>query len=479
MGSPSKLSTSSVINGTRSNTTGLMAGAAENKITPTTELEVYEELYARALVLVDCSQIQAQENGGQYLVIVCLDQFGCPYYEIAQRAINRATGIPAERIFLNYSHSHNAVGPIGEWSEENQPSTAELVIPYEEWLGDDIDKLSAWDKWLVGHIAETVKRAYLAARPATLHAGRAPAQIGYNRREMRADGRIRHGVNPDGAVVPWADVIGVFEEGGERIAAMFSHAAHPVIVHHDWKNGIHSELGPDYPGYAVNHLKNLLSAEGCPPGVLMFAQACGGDVNAYPRASGDRNACDAAGLSLAFSTKRALDNLTQVVPTPIKRHSLTLTLPRRLPTVAECRAWLKDPILRDSSTPDYGPGNLEHLLNAAERGKREYLELPMQAFAIGPDLCLLLLPGEMFCEYQLYAEEVSPYAHTVVLGYINFSVSYVGMKRDYELPGLTGGHGIAPHTNVPLEPSVEATIKDGMRQLLTELKAKSNVLGIE
>ncbi len=472
MNSLSSVSTPSAISATHTNTTALMAGAAENAITPTTELEVYEDLYARALVLVDCSEIQTQEQDAQYLVIISLDQFGCAYYEIVLRAISRATGIPTNRIFLNYSHSHNALGPIGEWKEEEQPSTAELDIPYKEWLGDDIDKLGAWDRWLVGHIAEAAKRAVAVVQPATLHVGRAPAQIGYNRREMRADGRIRQGVNLDGAVVPWVDVIGVFGEDEKRIAAMFSHAAHPVIVHYDWKNGIHSVLGPDYPGYAVNHLKNLLSAEDQPHGVLMFAQACGGNVNGYPRASGDRNACDAAGLSLAFSTKRALDDSTKVTPTPIRHHSLTLTLPRRLPTVAECRAWLKDPILRDSSGPNYGTGNIEHLLAMAERGEREYLDLSMQAFAIGPDLCILLLPGEMFCEYQLYAEDLSPFAHTVVLSYINFSVSYVGTRKDYELPGLTGGHGIAPHTNTPLDPSVEETIKEGIRQILTELKVK-------
>ena len=454
------------------NSAALMAGAAENVITPTTELEVYEDLFARALVLVDNSEAVTQENGAGHFVIISLDHFGCAFYEIVLRAICRATGIPTHRIFLNYSHSHNALGPVGAWREEDQPSTAELDIPYEEWLGGDIGKLAAWDRWLVGHIAETAKRAYMAVQPATLHVGRAPAQIGFNRREMHADGRIRHGVNLDGPVVPWVDVIGVFGEDGHRICAMFSHAAHPVIVHYDWKNGIHSVLGPDYPGYTVKHLKNLLSAEGDPSGVLMFAQACGGNVNAYPRASRDHNACDTAGFSLAFSTKHALDNTTQVTPQPIRSHAMTLSLPRRLPTVAECEVWLKDPILHDSTAPDYGTGNIERLLDMAKRGEREYLELPMQAFAVGPDLCLLLLPGEMFCEYQLYADEMSPFAHTVVLGYVNFSVSYVGMKRDYELPGLTGGHGIAPHTNTPLDPSIEETVKEGISRILTELKEK-------
>ena len=232
------LLSSSITSTASPSTSMLMAGAAENIITPTTELDVYEDLYARALVLADYSEFREQGNDVRHLVIISLDQFGCAYYEVVLRAISKATGIPPNHIFLNYSHSHNALGPVGEWTEEKQASTAEIDIPYEEWLGDDFGRLGPWDTWLVGHIIEAAKRAFLALQPATLHVGRAPARIGYNRRELGNDGRIRQGVNLEGAVVPWVDVLGVYGEDGGRIAAMFSHAAHPVIVHYDWKNGI-------------------------------------------------------------------------------------------------------------------------------------------------------------------------------------------------------------------------------------------------
>ena len=62
--------------------------------------------------------------------------------------------------------------------------------------------------------------------------------------------------NPEGSVVPWVDVLGAYDEKGQIIAVLFSHAAHPVIVH--WSS---EEIGADYPGYAVEHLRNFLAAE--------------------------------------------------------------------------------------------------------------------------------------------------------------------------------------------------------------------------
>ena len=57
--------------------------------------------------------------------------------------------------------------------------------------------------------------------------GRAPVQIGYNRRLMNDEGYITMAPNPEGSVVPWVDVLGAYDENGQIIAVLFSHAAHP------------------------------------------------------------------------------------------------------------------------------------------------------------------------------------------------------------------------------------------------------------
>ena len=457
---------SSVAGRAESRPVTLMAGAAENVLTPAMEHaddwqpKIYDDLYGRSLVLSD---------GQEYLAIITADHLmqGFDETEIMRRVINRATGIPPKDIFINFSHTHNSMFPGDRWKKEAQTSTAKLDIPYDKWLGSEGKTLDPFVQWWFGHLAEATKRAKDNLQPAELGVGRAPVQIGYNRRPIR-DGVCVMAENPDGAVVPWTDVLSVYSlepQAGERIAVMFTYAAHPVIVHFSgWPNSDYSkpDIGPDYPGYAVKHLRHLLTTDSQPSGVLMFAQGCGGNINGFPLRGGF-GACETAGLSLAFATRNAVDQRAEIAPGALKNRELTLTLPYKMPPVAQVQKWL---------TQDPENGNLKHLLEISESGVREYLQLPMRAFAIGEELCILLLPGEMFCEYQLHADAVSPFTHTIVLGYINGSVSYVATAKDYELPDLTGGHGVSPNSAyLPLEPETEGMIQDGITQLLHDLKA--------
>ena len=128
-------------------------------------------------------------------------------------------------------------------------------------------------------------------------------------------------------------------------------------------------------------------------------------------------------------------------------------MPSRIPSVAQCKEWL-------ALEPD--SWNFKELLRLAESGEESFVELPMRAFAVGDKLGILALPSEMYCEYQLHADATSPFDHTIVSGYTNGSVGYIATKKDYELPGLTGGHGVSPATAWPLQPSVEELINDGI-----------------
>ncbi|HDZ21538.1 hypothetical protein LCGC14_0124090 [marine sediment metagenome] len=381
----------------------LMAGAAETVITRVKDRpEVYQDLYARALVLAE---------GAQRLAVVTLD-IGTVNYAVSEqllKAINAATGIPAENILICPSQTHSAPGVDGR---HLSPESRE---------------------WLAGSLAELVKAAADGLRPATLRVGRAPAQIGYNRRLMK-NGRIVMEPNPDGAVVPWVDVLAAYDEEGNRIGVLFSHAAHPVIVH--WSS---KAIGPDFPGYAVKHLHKLLAAKDQPEGVFMFAQGSCGNINGYPLRGGFA-ACDAAGLSLAFAVTQALEADQAIAPGPLKSRSLTLSLPHR----------------------------------ANQNGERQFLHFPMRAVAIGDDVCILTVTGELFAEYQLWVDEASPFKHTFVFNHVNGLSSYIATKKDYDL-GPAGGYeawdGPTRGGGMPLDPSVEQIVKDGMLKLLNDLKS--------
>jgi len=86
------------------------------------------------------------------------------------------------------------------------------------------------------------------------------------------------------------------------------------------------------------------------------------------------------------------------------------------------------------------------------------------------------LSGEMFAEYQLFTDKVSPFLHTWVFHHTNGYAGYVATKKDYEL-GSAGGYESWGHPSsvtpwLPPRPSSEQIIKDGITRLLRALKAK-------
>ena len=410
--------------------TTLRAGAAETVITSIKDKpEVYAELYARALVLAD---------GEKQLAIVTADygQFPLWYNKVLLDTIQGATGIPPEHVVINCSHTHNAPGVDGRWITEDS------------------------EAWLATCLAELVKDAVDALEPATLRSGRAPVQIGYNRRLMNDEGYITMAPNPEGSVVPWVDVLGAYDANGEIIAVLFSHAAHPVIVH--WSS---EEMGADYPGYAVEHLRNFLDLK--PESVLLFAQGCAADINGYPLRGGF-SACDVAGFALAFATHQALKTATEIPAARLKACSKLVNLPfRDPPSVAECEQLIEE-------FPD--DERYVALLEVAKGGQKHTLPFPISAFAVGDALCFLSVSHELFSAYQLFVDATSPFLHTFVFGYTNGSEVYIATKAAYEL-GLKAGYEAGPRNHalsgpyrLALLPSVEEQIHAEITDLLEKLK---------
>ncbi|MHC4563228.1 MAG: hypothetical protein ACYS8X_10705 [Planctomycetota bacterium] len=192
----------------------MKAGAAQRDITPPVGILIdaptrknigaHDPLFVRALVLDD--------GHDAAVAIVCTDLIGCRFdvAEQVQQAVEVATGI--EHTVLNFAHQHSSrfLAPRGQGGE----SEAEI----------------AWNNGAHDAIVETVGEAQAAAVPVTLRAGRAPAQVGFNRRIVLEGGQIHMGDNKEGPVVPWVNVL-VAERSadGAPLGVLFEHAAHPVI----------------------------------------------------------------------------------------------------------------------------------------------------------------------------------------------------------------------------------------------------------
>ncbi len=410
----------------------LLAGAREIQITSTRDRgKVHQDMYARSLVLSD---------GSTRIVALTLDCVGLGLGHTVQirEGIAKATGIPADHVTINNSHSHNVGWPEGEWEDG---------LTYGDWLVKTCVALTA--------------EANEALEPCAIGYDRVPIQIGFNRRLTQDDGQVTMAINPDGPVVPWTDAIGIYPtERSGRIALLFTYAAHPVITQFS------DVISSDYPGSAVARVKQILGGGGRPEdgGVIMFGQGCGANINAFPLRGGPE-ACDAVGAKLANAFLRA--DLVAITPGSIRAESLTLALPyQRPPSVAEVAKAIED-------NPE--DERLKKLLETAQEGDQpRTLDYPMTAMAIGPDLCILSLPYETFCDYQLFADDASPFSHTVTLGYC-LGGGYIATAADYEL-GERGGYEASPFMSplsseygLALDPSVEKIIQDGIVELLTRV----------
>jgi neutral ceramidase len=430
-----------------------LAGAAEVVINPPTGAPllgtiqrsdgVHDDLFARALVL---------SSGTERVAFVSYDLIGMDFgfADEIREAIRRRTGISVA--LLNCSHTHSS------------PFTIPWSVLGPRWLSGPG---GAWRAEIVRATAELVARAEKLAGPCTLHAGRSKVQVGSNRR-VETDQGVVMKPNPAGSVVPWVDVLRIDGPKGNPITVLFSHAAHPVIIH-----GASKLVSADYPGFAASALKAKLGGEVIP----LFAQACGGDINADPLRGGFAEA-ERAGTALAEAVYVALSKSEEVRGAVLSTKSLKTHLPLQpLPKHEECLRLLKNaedrlkkrcgrtelsdtelwdiqdevppPESQSESTEadDVQPMEnqpwwlrdnvlcLRDLLMKIEQGDDAPLRFDAHLLRIGDSWSLLAASHELFSEYQLWADKNLPTMHKMVLAYTNGCESYIPTDRALALGG--------------------------------------------
>jgi len=425
----------------------LLAGVAQTTITPDAQgtfligpmqpsTGVNDELWARALILSD---------GTNQIAILTLDCLGFDFAfnDILIQAVSESSHIPTENIMINCSHTHSA--PI--------------TIPWGPW---DKEKDTPFHRFLPEKMAAIAKQASLHLEPVSLRYRREATQVGFNRRFF--DGHsINMAPNPNGAILPWVDVLSIERTGGKPLAILFSHAAHPVIVH-----GACTLISADYPGFAVETLISELGDEI----VYMFAQGCSANINGFPLRGGI-DAANGAGRDLGQAVCRSLKRMEEEISVDnIQIKSMELELPLQdQPSVEECQKMLaqeKDANRRQA---------FSQLLHYSQSSQLPSVRLPIRAFGIG-DLCVLGLAHEIFAEYHHYINQISPFADNIVLAYTNGVECYVGTEADYDL-GDDGGYETSPmgaaflyQPRLPLSPQSEELIKNGLKHLLGQLTTR-------
>ncbi|MGQ9881952.1 MAG: neutral/alkaline non-lysosomal ceramidase N-terminal domain-containing protein [Armatimonadota bacterium] len=397
----------------------LKAGICETNITPPVGvwlagyagrssgcIGVHDELYARALVL---------DDGLSLTCIVGLDLIALDFdlVERIRDGINRKVGIPYERILLNCSHTHSG------------PATRTFRAMGER------DEL--YCNVMARKVVGAVQQAADMLEPVSLRWGRAPVQIGINRRERRGEQTVI-GQNPSGPIQPYVDVLRLDREDQTPLAVVLAYATHPVVmgVQNLW-------VSADYPGAACDFLKRVGL------GTPLFLQGCAGNINPI-HTSATFAHVRKLGEILGAAVIVASHLSEPVSGVPISGILRTVHLPYLFPSHEEAERHLRqaEEDLKRAEGEGAPLGVLmrrrdmvrwaQDLLLTVEKGEPKSMPFEIQLLRIG-DVHLLAFPAEMFVQYALDFEQQSPHKPTITLCFSNGCWGYIPTAADYAIGG--------------------------------------------
>ena len=438
----------------------LRAGAAAEVITPAvgTPMAGYyhargaegvtDDLYAKALVL--------ERDGVKVALVVC-DLISMPRQVAldARALVAKAPGIPPERVMISATHTHT--GPVLPSGSTRDPSEGEAA-----------DKAQAYVRTLPELIARAVRAADAKLAPANARAGVGREEhLSFNRRFLMKDGSVGWNpgklnpaiVRPVGPIDPAVPVVSFEAHDGKVLATYVNFA-----MHLDTVGGL--RVSADYPGA----LSALLGKVHGPDAVTLFATGACGDINHIDVSSGEPQGGPAEarriGTVLAGEVLKTSARLRPLAPGPLRGKHEVVPLP-----LAEIRDGDLEKARKVATTFGKDEPTFMEKVQAfkvldvfARQGKP--LEAEVQVVAIGDDLALVALPGEIFVELGLDIKKRSPFAHTIIVELANGSVGYVPTKRAFT-------EGNYEPVSARCAPGSGEQIADAAVRLLGELKGSA------
>jgi hypothetical protein len=400
---------------------------------------VLTPLSCRGVVLV---------GAGEPIVLCAIDWIGTSNggYALFRESLAAAAGTDPARVAVHAIHQHDA--PLCDFA------TDELLQPYGLG-GKAFDPVFARD--VIRRAAEAVRTAVENARPCT-HVGQGTGiveNVASNRRILGPDGRVqftRWTATKDAAVrdMPVGTIDPVlktisFWADDKPLAALTYYATHPQSY---YRTGL---ANPDFPGLA----RNQRQADTDVPHIHFTG--AGGNIGAGKWNDGSPENRQVLADRVAAGMRRAWEDTRK---TPISAEDVGWSVvPVALPVAAhldesKLRTTIED-ASADVSKRWYAA---EHLvwLKRCQAGDRIDVSCLKVATAR-----VLHLPGELFVEYQLAAQQLRPDLFVAMAAYGDGGPGYIGTEVAYS----QGGYETSPGASL-VAPSVEDVLMGAMRKLL-------------
>ncbi|MEO8541721.1 MAG: neutral/alkaline non-lysosomal ceramidase N-terminal domain-containing protein [bacterium] len=388
-------------------------------------LGVHDPLYARAIVF---------DDGSTQVALVVCDLIGIGSF-LAARArelIAERPGIPPENVMISATHTH--AGPAGVRGR------GEPVLVEE----------------IARKIAGAVRVAHRNAQDGVLK---------YGQTELSSFAQNRR--NPDWPIDRRLDVVAADTPDGVNIATIARYACHATTLNFD-----NLEITADYPGELCRSIEQVIGAGTT---ALFFNGACG-NINptwikqdfANVRRVGSIAGSKAAALSQELrplGLSHQGDNIRwdertpkaiagELVQGPLKAVSVTFEAPYRSgppadqmeSELARLESEFADrsaagipPDQRRSLMEKLTAARMERIALMRTRGKGPSRNEEVQAFALGDNLHVIALPGEVFFETGEDIRKRSGLPNLLVVAYANDYPGYFCRPEAFEQGGYEAG----------------------------------------
>lgn len=440
---------------------GLLAGVARADISPPVgiaHLNWGSQTHVTAVGIDPVGMLATAlvvSDGKQKFAIVDIDAGSVRGLEAVPGAASKITGIPAEHIRLNATHTHAgpafqaSKGPVGK-----DPAVYEKVI--DSYRSVTADKI-------VGAIAEADSKL----RPVHAYGARGIGTININRR-VRASGNKPPavGTNPDGFVDRELLVIRIDDAQGKPYAILVNFQCHGTVltfenkmISPDWIGMVRKTIEQTFPGALALYLQGAAGNQGPIEGGT-------GDL-AVAHRLGTILGLQAAALAMEIETTRREPVMEGYVESTafaarqpwrvlgprdatIKFVKETLEVPRRTYTPAEIDRMSTQVALAKKQVEEAtAKGDAWQKYQADARLRRDGdllakwtlppdpspVKVDMQILRIG-DMAIVAMPGEPFAEIGAAIKKNSPFKITMFCGYsTGVGGGYMPIEPEFEQAG--------------------------------------------
>jgi neutral ceramidase len=405
---------------------------------------VAHPLFAKALAL-------ANGQGNRVVLVTCdIIGFGRAFTGRVTDQVKEKYGLPRDHIALFASHCHSGPTPID--SLDRLSSGGKV----REHAQNNLDYTRDLEKKLVALVGEALGRM----QPVSLSYTIGRAHFALNRREPTARG-IKLGKNPAGPTDESVPILRVLDQSGKPMAIVFGYACHNTTHRPDMMR-----IDPDYAGYAQDRIESIY-----PGATALFVTGCAGDADPHPY--GTLDLAKEHGRELGDAVKLALD-----------RPAMMTTLSGSLRAAfTEATIHFGGPTDRASYQKLLGDPNTgrkrhaQRMIEAIDQGKPIKTEYPyaVQAFALGNEVTLLALSGEVVVDYAIRLQkELGAGGHSLwVAAYANDVVGYIPSVRVLKEGGYEAGEAFYGSTYpAPLADDIEAIVVKTAHEMAEKVRSR-------